>query len=189
MNIEEIKAWKCTNCGITYTDKQFAEKCCHPKHCEDCGTELPYKWYKTVCDTCSEKRYYNKSAKMTVEGYNAEYPNNMVFYNDEYYSDVNSCLEMLFDACSNEDEVKELVDNLEYIYGTSSDLVELDGNSIIEHMEEESNLEDFSVDIAGYKELNDFLKDWNKKYGTKVFMQDNIAIMIPRELREEYANR
>lgn len=189
MNVEEIKAYKCTNCGTTYLDQSFAEKCCQPKYCEDCGKELPYKWYRTVCESCAEKRYFDKSAKMTIEGYNAEYPNNMVFYNDEYYSDVDSCLESLFDRCSNEEEVKELVDNLGYIYGTEAIDVELDGDSIIEHMEEESNLEDFSVDIAGYKELNDFLKDWNKKYGTKCYSQDNIVILIPRELREEYANR
>lgn len=187
MNVEETKAYKCKNCGTTYLDQSFAEKCCKPKYCEDCGTELKHKWYRTVCEPCSEKRYFNKSAKMTIEGYNAEYPSNMVFYNDEYYSDVDSCLESLFDRCNNKEEIKELVENLEYIYGTEAIKVELDGDSIIEDMEANSNLEDFTVDKEGYYELNKFLDEWNKTYGTTCYSQDKIAILIPRELREEYA--
>lgn len=186
MNVEETKAYKCTNCGVTYIDKSLAEKCCKPKHCEDCGTELPYKWYRTVCEPCAEKRYFDRSVKMKIEEYNEKYSNNMVFYNDNYYSDVYECLENLFDQCNDNQEVKELVDNLEYIYGTECDLVELDGDSIIEQMEQDSNIEDFEVDSAGYKELNDFLVEWNKKYGTKCYSQDKIAIMIPIELRKEY---
>lgn len=186
MNVEETKAYKCTNCGTTYLDKKFAEKCCKPKYCEDCGAELPYKWYKTVCDPCAEKRYYDKSVKMTIEEYNEKYPNNLVFYNDEYYSDVDSCLESLFGDCNDDEEVKELVENLEYIYGTETEEVKIDGDSIIEDMEVNSNLEDFSVDTDGYKEMNEFLEYWNKKYGTKCYYQDKIAILIPRELREEY---
>ena len=54
-------------------------------------------------------------------------------------------------------------------------------------METNSNLEDFQVNKEGYYELNIFLAEWNKKYGTKCYMQDNIAILIPRELREKYA--
>ena len=79
MNVEETKAYRCKNCGVTYLDQSFAEKCCKPKHCEDCGAELKYKWYRTVCESCAEKRYFNKSTKMTIEEYNEKYPDNMVF--------------------------------------------------------------------------------------------------------------
>lgn len=187
MNVEETKAYKCKNCGVTYLDQSFAEKCCKSKYCEECGKELPYRWYRTVCEPCAEKRYLDKSVKMTVEEYSEKYPDNMVFYNDIYYSSVDECLESLFDNCDTEDEIKELVENLEYIYGTESDKVELDGDSVIEDMEVNSNIEDFQVDSEGYKELNDFLVDWNKKYGTTCYSQDKVAILIPRELREEYA--
>jgi len=187
MKVEETKAYKCSNCGTTYLDKGFAEKCCQPKYCEDCGAELSYKWYSAVCELCAEKRYYDKSVKMTIKEYNEKFPDNMVFYDDKYYSSVDDCLEWLFSDCVNEYEVKELVNNLEYIYGTESDLVELDGDSIIEQMEQDSNLEDFEVDSEGYKELNDFLIGWNKKYGTECYSQSEIIILIPRELREEYA--
>lgn len=187
MNVEETKAYKCTNCGFTYLDHKFAEKCCKPTYCEDCGVALPSNWYRTVCDPCAEKRYFNKSVKMTIEEYNEKYPANMVFYNDNYYSDVYECLESLFDSCSDYKEIKELVENLRYIYGTESNLVELDGDSIIEDMEVNSNLEDFQVDSDGCKELNDFLVDWNKKYGTTSYYQSEIAILIPRELREEHS--
>lgn len=189
MNIEETNAWKCKECNTTYIDKDFAERCCKPKHCEDCGAELPFKFYRTVCEQCSEKRYYNKSVKMTIDEWNKGYTGNMVFYGDNYYSDIDSCLESLIDTCSNEDEINELVEKLEYIYGTESDIVELDGDSIIEQMEQDSNIEDFKVDIEGYKELSDFLVGWNKKYGTKRYSQDNIAILIPRELIEKYAKQ
>jgi len=187
MNVEETKAYKCKNCGTTYLDKDFAEKCCKSKYCDDCGIELPYKWYSTICESCSEKRYFNKSIQMSIEKYNEKYPNNMVFHNDTYYSDVDECLESLFDNCDTEDEIKELVETLEYIYGTESDKIELDGDSIIKDMEVNSNLEDFSVDDVGYKELNNFLNEWNKKYGTTSYSQGKIAILIPREIREEYA--
>lgn len=185
MNVEETKAYKCKNCGTTYLDQSFAEKCCKLKHCEDCGTELPYKWYRTTCEPCSERRYYDKSVKMTIEEYNEKYPDNMVFHNDRYYADVDECLETLFNNCDTDEEVEELVNSLEYIYGTASETVEIEGDSVIEDMEVNSNLEDYSVDDAGYKELNDFLEVWNKKYGTVSYSQGKIAILIPRELRKE----
>lgn len=187
MNIEKVSAYKCGICGTTYLMKEFAEKCCQPKYCEDCGSELPYKWYYTTCNACHEKREYDKATKMTIEEYNEKCPDNMVYYGDEFYFSVEDCLESLFCNCEDAQEVQDLVENLEYIYGTYAIPIQLDGDSIIQSMEEDSNLEDFDVESDGYKELNVFLEGWNKKYGTTAYTQDEIVILIPKDVREKYA--
>ena len=100
MNAEQVTAWKCTKCGTYYTTKTVAESCCKEspkkvKVCEDCGVELDPKWYYTVCDSCREKRRYNRCRKMTIEEYENEFSDCMVVVGDDnYYSSVEDALEI-----------------------------------------------------------------------------------------------
>lgn len=41
MNAIEIVAYKCSKCGAAFISKEYAEKCCMPKKCDDCGCEIP----------------------------------------------------------------------------------------------------------------------------------------------------
>ena len=134
MNSKEIVAYKCSNCGQAYLNKSFADKCCEPKHCEDCGCELPKSHYYVVCDECREKREekkeldrYNKATKYTFESapkesieyvYNEKYPHN------EGYFDY--------------DEGDDLEYDIKYVYGTKRISPSYDAWDMVESMLEES---------------------------------------------------
>ena len=134
MNSKEIIAYKCSNCGQAYLDKSFADKCCKPKHCEDCGIEIPKDNYYIVCDECRSKREekreldrYNKATKYTFESapkesieyvYNEKYPHN------EGYFDY--------------DEGDDLEYGIKYVYGTKRVSPSYDAWDVVESMLEES---------------------------------------------------
>lgn len=110
---------------------------------------------------------------MTVEEYEKEFPDNMVFYDGEYYSSVDECLEHLTgDYC-----VENFVE-VKYIYGTEKNRVKLDSDNIIVDLEEKSNLEDWEVDEQGKKEFEEFVVKWNDKYGTDCYMENNTVVIL-----------
>jgi len=55
--MKEITAYQC-ECGKAYVDRDVAEKCCAPKHCEDCGAKMSPKRAYTVCESCWMKRMF-----------------------------------------------------------------------------------------------------------------------------------
>lgn len=130
---------------------------------------------------------------MTIEEYEKEFPDNMVFYDDKYYSSVDDCLESVIGEISltwlqDKDMLFACLENLKYIYGTEKNSVELDAESIIVDLEENSNLEDWEVDNQGRKEFKEFVIEWNKRYGTGCYMASDVVIMVPDELKREYLN-
>ena len=143
----EIIAYKCSNCGQAYLDKSFADKCCEPKLCEDCGVELPKNHHYVVCDECGNKREekreldrYNKATKYTFESapkesieyvYNEKYP-----YNEGYFD---------------YDEGDNLEYDIKYVYGTKRISPSYDAWDVVESMLEES-YED-ATDNVDNKEL------------------------------------
>lgn len=188
MNIKEEKAYKCTECGFTYLDKAVAERCCAPRYCDDCGKELPHKWYSSLCEPCKEKKCYDAAEKLTIEQYCLSYPGNMVYYGDTYYADVDDCLESLFEKCSDEEEVEDLFRELKYVYGTDKYRVELDADSILEDMEENSNIEDYEVDDTGRKEFVEYVEKWNEKYGSDAYACTKVVILLDDEYKKKFIN-
>ena len=180
MNTKEIVAYTCAKCGKGYTDKSIADKCCETKYCEDCGKELEYKWYKTICPSCSDKRDYDKAIKVTYNDYMLAHKDN--FYTlcrgDNYYTDIDE----LFDSLD-EDEFNEIT----HCNGVCMDRCELNHESIIDEFISETDMEDFEVDKEGYEEFKVFLEQWNKKYGTDRYSVDyKVVILIDDKLKEEY---
>lgn len=177
MNVEQATAWKCTKCGQYYINKESAEKCCvKPKKvCEDCGVELDTKWYYTVCDSCREKRRYNRCRKMTIEEYEKEFPDCMVIVGDDnYYSSVEDALESCY---GDEEEIPH------YVYGTEKQFIEVNIDGAIENALEDA-YEDAEFDNTN--ELYEFVKEWNKKNRLTAFYEAKIVIDIPEEVRKEY---
>ena len=183
MNSKEITAYKCEKCGKAYIDKSFADKCCEPKHCKDCGCELSPKWYRTVCDSCQSKREFNRGVVLTMDEFlRSEYKDNMVCHNDRYYMDIDECLESILDG-----EVE--VDDVKYLKATNKYLHKLDSDNLICGLEEECNCEDeVYVDKQGVKELEDFLKVWNDKYHLTTYGEANAYIKVDDYIKEERAN-
>lgn len=162
MNSKEIVAYKCSNCGQAYLEKSFADKCCEPKLCEDCGIEIPRSHPYIVCDKCRHEREakqelerYNKATKYTFENvpkesieyvYNEKYPYNEGYF--DYY------------------EGDDLEYDIKYVYGTKRVSPSYDVWDAIESMLEES-YEDAS-DNVNQEELeklqqafNTFIKNHN----------------------------
>jgi hypothetical protein len=175
-----IKAYKCSKCGGAYLSKDMADKCCETKYCKDCGKELPYKWYKTVCLSCSDKREYDRATKISYNDYIVQHKDDYytLCIGDKFYADIDD----LFDSLD-EDEFEEI----EYCNGTYKDRMELDYESIIDEMIEESDMDEFEVDKSGYDELKQFLIGWNKKYGTDRYScDDKVIVLIDKSLKEEH---
>lgn len=149
MNTKEIVAYKCSNCGQAYLEKSFADKCCQPKLCEDCGIEIPRSHPYIVCDKCRHEREakqeserYNKATKYTFESvpkesvemiYSELYP-----YNEGFMTDID------------EDDIEEY--GIKYVYGTKLVLPSYDAWDMIESMLEES-FED-ATNYVDKEELN-----------------------------------
>lgn len=171
MDAKEITVYKCSKCGQAYTTKEWADKCCEPKPkkvCENCGCELDEKCHFTVCGPCREKRRYNRCAKMTLKEYYEVYPDGMLVYNDNYFSDY----EDLEDYCTyNECDVPK------YAYGTSKCYSEIDIDCAIENAEENA-YEDAEFDSTALKELHDFIDKWNEKHKLSYFEEANIVVLL-----------
>jgi len=185
MNSKEITAYKCENCGQSYLDKLIADNCCQPKLCEDCGCELPPKWYKTVCESCHDNREFNRGTVLTMEEFlQSEYKDNMVCYNDEYYMDIDECLESLLDTLDDEE-----LDEIEYIKATNKFTHELDADNLICDLESKANCEeDLYVDKQGIIELENFLKLWNEKYHLTTYGEANVYIKVDDYIKKEREN-
>lgn len=149
MNSKEIVAYKCSNCGKAYLEKSFADECCEPKLCEDCGVEIPRSHPYIVCDKCRNEREakqelerYNKATKYTFESvpkesiemlYSELYP-----YNEGFMTDID------------EDDVEQY--GIKYVYGTKRIIPSLDAQYVVESMLEESF--DDATEYVNEEELN-----------------------------------
>lgn len=181
MKVIEEKAYKCSNCGHIYLSQTLAENCCKSKTCEDCGKELPYKYYLRICEECQEKRTLERSEHLTPEEYEEKYPNNMVFLHNTYY-------------CSIEDYLTEMADtltydkfmNIKYIWGTHKYDIKLDFYHIVDSFQEDVDIEDFQMDPTGYNELKEFIKQWNKKYLEYGYRVTDIAIILSEEYMKKF---
>lgn len=180
MELVEVKAYKCSKCGGAYLSKDVADKCCEAKYCEDCGKELPYKWYRTICSSCSDKREYDRATKISYNDYIVHHKDDYytLCIGDKFYTDIDD----LFDSLD-EDEFEEI----EHCNGVCKERMELNYDDILTNFEENVDIEDWQVDKEGYNELKVFLEQWNKKYGTDRYSCDNkVIVLIDKSLKEEY---
>lgn len=83
--------WFCDKCGKGYASEYAASICCKQYHCSVCGIETPR--YITKCDSCRNKELFEKAQKMTWEEYEEKFPGNMLYWNDEFYSDLGDLLD------------------------------------------------------------------------------------------------
>ena len=149
MNSTEIKAYKCDVCGSGFTNKIYADNCCKPKHCEDCGVELPKNYGYVVCEKCRNKREdikelerYNKATKYTFESVPKEsiemIYSELYTYNEGFMTDID------------EDDVEQY--GIKYVYGTKRIIPSLDAQYVVESMLEESF--DDATEYVNEEELN-----------------------------------
>jgi len=173
-----IRVFACEKCGQNYTSEHTANICCKQYYCEVCGSET--EKYHLKCPSCHEKDVYEKAKKMTIEEYEKLYPDNMIFHNDKYFSDVEELLESY---SGNDSELPE------YCYGTTLLTMKFDPDNSLIQAEEDADCEDFVFPKEAYKELREFAEEWNKKYERDYFFYDSeIIILIPEDVRNEHKN-
>ena len=171
--IDNMSIYVCDKCGKMYFDKYVAEICCKDYFCEDCGAPTPK--YHLVCEKCSKKRRYEKATKMTYDEYIEKYPDNMIVYGDEYYT-----------------ELEDLLDDLkgqkpdDYIYGTDKERIEINADCVLSDLEDNADIEDFYIDDAGREELYNFIDQWNAKYGQDIYcLNEKVIILLSEEDKKD----
>ena len=123
--------WFCDKCGKGYASEYAASICCKQYHCSICGIETPR--YITKCDSCRNKELFEKAQKMTWEEYEEKFPGNMLYWNDEFYSDLGDLL-----------DASEFggFDVPDYVFGTYRDYLRLDPETHIAELIDEFDLRD-----------------------------------------------
>lgn len=171
----------CEKCGKMYSDEYVANICCKQYHCEVCGKETQRYYLK--CPECQENARFEKARKMTIAEYEAEFSDCMVYDGSDYYCSVEDLLEAYIWGS------REECDMPNYCYGTTRVYMKLEPDEILNHLEEELGCEGIEISEAGYKEFREFANAWNEKYQEFCyFMNDDIVILIPPELKEEFKN-
>jgi len=163
-----IEVYKCDTCGNLYYNESSAIECCKINKCTLCGKEISK--HKSICDECVKKEQIENATKYTYKEYKEKYPNNYIYYNENYYNDLEDLLEF------NE---KDKLENP--IYGTYEEIIRIDIKEVINDAEYNSDVEDFQFNNT--KELIDFVEEWNKENSRPVYyVNKNIIIDISEEI-------
>jgi hypothetical protein len=168
MNSVKEKAYRCSVCSQVYMDKSFADKCCAPKYCEQCGKELPYRSYYIRCETCITKNRFDKAEKLTE--WNGWIYKDGYGDNDGYFESVDELIEWVED----QDEEDEIV-MPDWVFLCEEHNHTVDIDSAIEQALEEA-YEDAEFDYLD--ELYAFMKQWNDKQNLKSYSPDYKKILL-----------
>lgn len=193
MDVKEVTCYKCGKCGLVYHVREWAERCCKPKKCERCGTEIPHKAFYTLCDKCreekrkeEEQRKFDKAQKYTIKDVPPERCEMMYSdvygYNEGYFSEI----EELEDYCYDND-----VEMPDYVWCTSSDQISIDAVSLVENQCEDLHEDALSwIGDKDIQELQTFVDDWcAKQTGTRTFYVDRTAVIILKDHINESENK
>lgn len=155
MGFRELKVWQCEECGAVYESSLRAESCCKVYQCDTCGKFL--EKYRTRCDACIEKLKYEKAKKISYEEYKEQYPEEMlVTKKGEFIEEPNG-----------EDD---------YYYATITEKVGIDADEVIESIQDRL-YEDGEISEEGIEKLEEFAKEWNKKYALPVYHEDRYIVV------------
>ncbi len=182
----------CPECGRLYTASIFgdakealqyaydqATQCCAPKKCTDCG-EIRDSQYWTVCTKCQKEREvkkererFEKATKVTLDEYYKQRPGNMLYWDEEFYSDIEDLID------------ENDLNPPEYVWSTSTTRMSFDATDLIENACSDMH-EDAYEDIStlAHKRLQKFLDLWCKKHSpTSYFPDYTMAIVLSQEER------
>ena len=168
-----VVGYACEKCGKAYDNEYSADVCCKEYSCRVCGVKLD--GYRTICNKCREKELYDKAKKMTYAEYIEKFPDNMVVFEGEFFSEIEDVL----DHCDCGDKPYP-----KYVWGTEKCRAEIDIDNIEEWVLSDT-FEDAAFDEDGMAELQIFLNEWNKKYGLDYFYEDNIVVFVPEDMLKE----
>jgi hypothetical protein len=184
---DEFKAsgvYFCGVCRLTARTEQYAEKCCCPKICEDCGIELPANDYHyTVCPDCRDHR---EAARERVRFENAQKVM-LADYADTMVSTVDGeliSLEQLRDD--------QWDSRCDYVYGVRRDAIKLnnvdDESLYSDHLDDGFELADMAGIPELLTELNRLIDEWNATPNDSYQMDDSVVIELGPDFWDEDEN-
>jgi len=168
MNPTTVDCYKCSECKNIWANKKMADKCCTRKHCEDCNTVLPSKWYRTVCEPCHEKRVFDRAEKLTPEQWDGWVQSDKIGCNEGYFESVDA----LIDHCEDEG-----VDVPEWVFCCTSERHQVDADYALEHMLVDA-YEDARSALVDEDEFYAFIEQWNAKQTVESFFADWKRVVI-----------
>lgn len=191
----ELIAYKCSNCGSLYSDKDKAEACCKPVKCSVCGREIitdrtkAREYYNhdeegnPVCYQCKHKQFEDSWETITEEEYwkrvheeGSDY--GPVCDDEKWFTDLSEAIEDLYDSdwwtCY--DDLKQV----RFQVGQIMKPVQLRIDRLLQWETEELNLEDPDCDIIwkDLPELYDFMKQWNAKQTYRIWDRRNMWVTL-----------
>lgn len=178
MNAKTIPCvqYRCGECNSSHISLENAKKCCMPKYCRVCGSELSPRWYKNICTVCEEAKCYENAEKITYDEYLNRGGEILVVGGDDYYGDMESLMDSLEDNYMNEENLPT------YCYGTVKVRNDVDIEWAIEKALEEA-YED--AEFSNTDELIAFVKEWNAKNAPSTYWPDDkTVVLIPWEAKE-----
>jgi hypothetical protein len=174
----------CGTCGILFTTKKDdltdvdEAKSAATQHCVRscaCGKPLDYHYY-IICKDCraakeaeKEKARFEKATKVTIEDYDGP-----VFWNDKFFSDVDSLLD---------DLENDGVDVPEYVWATAPQNFELSASDILERELERQDMHEDAWDHIGKKAvdtLQAYFDVWCKEVGLVSYFEDTTRAVLLR---------
>lgn len=168
MNITETSAYQCGECKKVYLDRRMAEQCCLHKYCEDCGCELPSRWYKFVCKSCDLKRLYDKAEKLTPDQWDDWVQRDGYGYNDGFFESVDDLLEYCKDTGSEPPD---------WVFCCKGIRHQLDADQILDNMLDDA-YDDAPDQIVDEDSLRDFIKAWNAKQIVSTYYPDYTKVVV-----------
>jgi hypothetical protein len=164
-----IIAYACSECGRVFNTKNLAEICCEPAICE-CGRTCRKPW--TACDTCLEKKRQDKerqkfeaAEKLPWEKYDGP-----VYFNDEYYSDVEEMADCL--ACAG-------IELPKYVWACRKFGLTLNAVDIISReLESQEFYEDAFEHVVAISQLQEAIDEWSEKQSLESWKVDRTRAVL-----------
>ncbi len=145
-------------------DKEAAEGCCKPYHCEDCGIETPRYWL--VCESCRTKRQYEKAEKLTKwdgwvcwEGHGCD---------DGYFPSIYE----LLNYCTDED-----IDPPRWVFVCKKTEHRICVDNVLDQMLDDAH-EGAADNLVDVQELYDFVEAWNAKQDIITYYPDYGKVLL-----------
>lgn len=193
--------WQCGHCKTYYKSQEYAEMCCVPIICSECGKEISQDLTKgcrecvygtkekPLCFSCYDTKRRAAEEIWSEETYiqkNKETDNkySYVVVGDDFYTDLFDAVQNLWDDGYTKEEIK---DTYFYVCETSP-IEKINIDRVLENLEENMDIIDFDRQCSWncLQELYDFIDEWNKKQTYTYWTQTNIQVEPSQATLDEY---
>lgn len=177
--IKSAGVWYCTECKYVSTSEQQAEECCRQRRCDRCGESTKGFW--KTCGACQDaeraRRLEARVAKAQrvpwTEWEGAVFPDG-----SDGFADIEGAMDFY--------EVDHPRDLPQPVWGSSSDALQLDAESIVEHAAEEMYEGAFErVSDAAIEKLQKVLDEWVRENGPPDGWAEDDTVVIDCERERE----